>query len=132
MAKKCPRARGRVGINSETPREPARSSADPAEERKLPAAAERKLPRRQTNRLLAGAGLRAFDRDIGKTAFAALERGDHGRVAAVDVLPDGELAGFVDKRRLIGEMHRDEGLEADVLLAAADHPLQPLLRIAVM
>src|SRR5229473_4886041 len=102
MAKTCPCAGAGAGINSVLVDAP-RGSAEPAEERKLPAAAERELPRRQTNRLLAG-GLRAFDRDIGKAAFATLERGDHGRVAAVEVVADIELAGFVDKRQ-IGRAH---------------------------
>src|ERR1700674_1538154 len=73
-----------------------------------------------------------FSAAIPVAAFAALERGDHGRVAAVDVLSDGELAGFVDKRRLIGEMHRDEGLEADVLLGAAPPAAQPPPALTVM
>src|SRR5437763_9626855 len=108
-------------------------SAEPAEERKLIPAAERIIgPRREANRLLPGAGLRAFDGDIRYPPLVALERGDHARVAPVYVFPDVEFAGFVDERRLVGEVHRDQVLEADVLLAAADHPLQPLLRIAVV
>src|SRR5438876_6855363 len=118
MAKTCPCAGGGAGINSvlaETPR----GSAEPAEERKLPAAAERELPRRQANCLLPGAGRRAFDRDIGKAALVALERGDHARVAAVEVLPDLVCRLLLEKKNLIGDVHRNLGVEGDVLLAAA-------------
>src|SRR5260370_11053898 len=96
MAKPCPCAGAGAGINSvfvDTPR----GSVEPAEERELPAAAERELPRRQTNRLLAGRQ-RAFDRDIGNTAVAARLRGVHRRVAAVEVVPAIEPAAVVDNK----------------------------------
>src|SRR5437763_4893428 len=131
MAKTCPRAGETAGVNSILP-DAATGSAEPAEERELPAAAEGKLPGRETNRLLPGTGLRALDRDVGEAALVAFEGGDHARVATVEVLPDGELAGFVDKGRLIGEVHRDWRLEADVLLAAADHAGEPLLGITLV
>src|SRR5262245_50999793 len=107
-------------------------SAEPAEERKLPAAAPEERPRRQSDRLLAGAGLRTLDRDIGEAALLAPERGDHAGIATVEVLPHVELAGLVDERRLIGQMHGDQVLELDVLLAAADHAGEPLLGVAVV
>src|SRR5262249_10426449 len=107
-------------------------SAEPAEEWKLPAAERivRALPK--SHRLLPRGGWRVRDRHVGKPALLALERGDHPRVAAIDVFPDVELSGFVDKGRLIGQMHRDQVLELDILFAGADHPREPLLRVAVM
>src|SRR5205085_7230861 len=115
------------------PRVALEVSAEPAEERELLPPAERVVRAlREAHRLLPGRGLRALDRDLGKAAFLALERGNHPRVAAVDVLPDIELAGFVDECRLVGEMHRNLVMELDVLLAGADHAREPLLAITVV
>src|SRR5215468_4900852 len=108
-------------------------SAEPAEEGKLPAAsAPEERPRRQPDRLLVGTCLRTLDRDVGEATLLAPEHGDLAGVAAVEVLAEVELAGLVDERRLIGQMHGDQVLELNVLLAAADYAGEPLLGVAIV
>src|ERR1700722_2449497 len=69
-----------------------------------------------------GAPARTIDRALGNLALVAFEDRDRGAVAAVHVLAEFQLALVVDKRRLVGQMHRQVMRELDVLLAhAADH-----------
>src|SRR5581483_5184933 len=72
-----------------------------------------------------------LDRHVGDPFLGPVEQRDQRPVAAVDVLAEFELAGIVDERGLIGQVHRDEGREVDVDLARPVHPLDALDGVAL-
>src|SRR5436305_6375083 len=71
-------------------------------------------PVRQSDRgpALARAGTR--HRDLQLPAIAALQRGERLRVAAIDVFADLQVAGFVNERSLVGDVHRDRRIEPQI------------------
>src|SRR5207253_2835272 len=73
--------------------------------------------------LLALALLRRFDH-----AALALDRRQRAAVDIVDVAADLQFAGIVDERGLISEVHPDRYRQLDVLLARAEHVLDPVRR----
>src|SRR3954447_8354173 len=73
--------------------------------------------------------LGARHRGVGLTMIAL--QGRKGlRVAAVDVLADLQVAGFVNKSSLIGDVHRDGRVESEIDLRVAVHALDLVLRVA--
>src|SRR3569623_67188 len=65
-------------------------------------------------------------------AAAFLQQIDHGRVAAIDVLAEFELAGVIHERGLVGNVDRDRRGQIDVDLAAAIHAADLLRRVVVL
>src|SRR5450830_1036281 len=57
---------------------------------------------------------RAFDRNFGDLAFAALEDSDHFRIAAVNVLAQLQLAILIHVGGLIGQVNPDRLRKIDV------------------
>src|SRR6516164_9778939 len=58
-------------------------------------------------------------------AALALDRRKRAAVDIVDVAADLQLAGIIDERVLIGQQDPDLRRQLNILLARAEHPLDP-------
>ena len=68
---------------------------------------------RNGQRLAANGVLAPRDRDIRDFAVIAFQDGDQRPVAAVDIVAGLQLAVFVDKRSLVGDVHGNESRQAN-------------------